>query len=123
MVAGERSIKDSLDRKLATPYALVIYAGDKVLTGKNGVADLGRVQAVEQKWHIEIVVNNQTDYVGGTGERVEAGTLIAQVLSALSGYRLSPLHRELRRVNAPAVLHSPPYGYFPLAFTTEIVTQ
>jgi len=122
-VGGSRSIKELTDRLIGTPAVIVVFAGDNIKEAPGQSADNGTVQVITQRWHIELVINNHTDFVAGTGERAEAGAFLAQIISALAGWAPSTQHREMKRVQSPMPVYVDGYGYFPLTFQTELVTQ
>lgn len=123
-VDGSRSIKEIIDRTCATPAAVVVYDGDIIKDAPGQSADLGRVQVVQQRWHIELLVHNHSSFVSGEGEREEAGQLLSQIINALSGWAPSNEHKAMRRIQAPLPTHTNDgYGYYPIKFITEIVTQ
>lgn len=103
-----------------TPALHVVYSGDVL----DDSAARGRGQVVAQEWLVVTAVRNARDQQGGVAAREDAGPLLTQVIEALSGWSPGPGFDPLRRINAPRPAYRPGgYAYFPLGFSTKVITQ
>lgn len=103
----------------ATPAVHVIYDGYR----PTQVTGNGRKQETEQTWLTVIAVRNVRDTRAATATREDAGPIMLDCLKALQGWKLSDEHSSLELAGAPKAGYSAGFGYFPLAFTTRIVTE
>lgn len=120
-VPGMADLAAMQESSQITPAAHVIYWGDTVPSGNS--AGQGSAQMVAQTWMVVVAVRSARDTRGGSGAREEAGTLMSDVIQALSGWMPGPGYLPMRRVNAPRPGFSAGFGYFPLAFETRFVTN
>lgn len=100
---------------LAAPAVFVIYDGDRL----GATAGYRAAQIVQQSWLVVLAVRNVADHASA---RNEAGELLAQILTALTGWEPSADHGPLVREPAPRPEYSPGFGVYPLAFSTAIET-
>ena len=110
-VLGMADLASMQEAGQTTPAAHVIYQGDAYPPGAGSSTRL-----VEQTWLVVVAVRNVRDTVGGSAAREEAGVLISQVLTALSGWRCAPEEKPLTLVTPPRPGFNAGYAYFPLAF-------
>lgn len=107
-----------------TPAAYVLYDGDDVPATPAMRAGDGARQLITQRWLVVLAVRNAR---GGADAREDAGPLLSQCLTALAGHHLQPtppahIFRPLKRAQAPRPGYADGFGYFPLLFTTEVMT-
>jgi hypothetical protein len=121
-VVGAERAEDALEGGIACPFAVVVFAGDRVLTGDDAVQQYGVVQVVWQRWLVEIV-SDMAGVQGGTLSREEPGQLMSQALRALQGWHPSDEHSEVYRVQGPAPIYQKGQGVFPLLFETMVITS
>ena len=69
------------------------------------------------------VVKNAQQNVGAEAVRNEAVSLLAEVVAALDGWRCPGCIGEVRAIDPPNPLITDSFGYFPLAFAVESVTE
>lgn len=122
-VLGAADIAELEEAAVPTPAAFVIYDGDEIPEGEGARAGAGTAQRVTQRWYVVVAVRNARDALGGSAARAEAGPLISQAIAALAGWQPTADHRPLRRAGAVPPGFSKGFGYFPILFTTEVVTS
>lgn len=105
-----------------TPALHVLFHGDNVLEGKGNQAEKGKKQKIEQNWMIVVAVNHAAQINPAAEMNQQAGEIISQVLTQLSGWRPSFDHGELYRVNGPGPDRRAGFAYFPLVFKSAVVT-
>lgn len=109
-----------IEKSQTTPAIHLVSLPDSIPQGKNDSAVRSKNQIVYQRWMVVIVVKNVS-----TADRLreDAGPYISGTIKALQGWPPSAEHGHLHRVEAP---YRPTYrngfGYFPLLFTTKIIT-
>jgi len=103
-----------------TPAIHLLNLPDYIPQGKGDSAIRGKSQIVHQRWLTVIVVKNVRD---AAALRQAAGPLISGVIKALQGWKPSKEHGEMYRKDAPyRQTYRNGFGYFPLLFTTRIIT-
>lgn len=95
------------------PAAHVIFQGEAFAPSKGGH---GAAQVVTQRWLVIVAVESARDPLSGSGARASAGTLIGEVIEALSGYELKTGWRPMARVPALGPAYEGSFAYFPLAY-------
>ena len=106
------------ESRIPTPAIYVIYQGD--LFGQSG--GRGAVQRVDHMWGVVVVVRNVANRRGDQ-IRETAGPIMAKVIKALSGWTPSEeSFRPLERRQAKEPYYSAVVGYFPLMFSTGVIT-
>ncbi|MEW6490766.1 MAG: hypothetical protein AB1578_22995 [Thermodesulfobacteriota bacterium] len=124
-VAGVKAVLSAADldgvaeSAQVTPAVHVVFGGYRPTQER----DEGRVQESEQVWIAVVAVRNLRTPKTGEHARETAGELCADVLAALQGWRPSAEHQPLKLAPGPRPGFSKGYGYFPLAFTTRVVTR
>jgi hypothetical protein len=124
-VTGARAVLSAADlagveeSQQQTPAVHVVLGGYR----PTRVSGEGRVQETEQSWRVVVAVRNLRSPQTGEHAREDAGPVLAQVLEALQGWRPSAEHTPLALAAGPAPGFSRGYGYFPLTFTTQVVTR
>jgi hypothetical protein len=121
-VYGAADLAGVEERAQVTPAAHVIYDGDAVPGGEVNRAGAGAAQVVAQHWLVVVAVRNVRDTQGGQYTREEAGPLVSQTITALSGWKPSTDFRPLRRTSAPKPAFTNGFGYFPLMFEALLIT-
>lgn len=129
-VVGARSAQEAQDGGIAMPFAMVIYAGDRIESGPQAALNYGAPHVVWQRWMVELVCN-MSGFQSGSDERVEPGILMRKVLDALTGemadeyprWAPSDEHGELYRIQGPAPAYPTGKGVFPLMFETMVLTN
>lgn len=121
-VVGAERAEDALEGGITCPFAIVVYAGDRVLSGDDAVQSYGVVQVVWQRWLVEIITD-MTGFQHNSTAREEPGQLMSQALKAVQGWRPSDEHSEVYRVQGPAPIYQKDQGVFPLLFETMVVTS
>lgn len=118
-VAGEENLEGVLARAQVSRSVYVVpynYSTDKDAGGG--------VRKWREVWLVIIVVQH-----AGQGETAQemltaASKLLAEVLSALDGWRCPPVAvGEIEATDPPPVLRRDGFGYFPLAFTVGTVSD
>ncbi|MEN8196871.1 MAG: hypothetical protein ABFS30_10225, partial [Pseudomonadota bacterium] len=66
------------------------------------------------------VVTGNVRSTSGSDARQDAGPIMDSVLSALMGWKPSPVHGELQLQTPPAPIFSNGFGYFPIDFQTRM---
>lgn len=105
-----------------TPNAQVMYDGDDVASGDGASAGRGAAQVVYQRYLVYLCVRNVRDPGRLAGAFGEAGPLVSKIIKALAGWQPSSDFRPLRRTSAGKPLYSPGYVYFPVGFSTQLIT-
>jgi len=110
---------DSVERAVGqkTPAVFVIYDGEHITPSRGDLP-----QNAEQRWLVVVATRNIND-PSGKSTREKAGPLMAKIIRALQGWKPGPQFGKLSRAPATGVLYSDTFSYFPLAFTTTIVTE
>lgn len=111
------SIQDDRKNELS---AHVVYLGDDIPEGPDSQGSAGKIQVVIQNWLVVLVVK----FAGtatGKGNRKVAGPLISKLLLGLQGWQPAGSFKPLRRANAPRVIYSNGFGYYPFAFKTTFL--
>jgi hypothetical protein len=102
------------------PAIHLINLPDAIPNGKNDSAVNGKNQIVQQRWMVVIVVKNVST---SAKLREDAGPIISGAIKALQGWKPSPEHGHMLRKDAPyRQTYRNGFGYFPLLFTTQIIT-
>lgn len=98
-----------LEQPESLPTIKVILELDKPMGG----AEYG-IQKIEQVWLCVVMMKETAE---------ESGTLVAQVLRALSGHRLGKSFSPFKRVASTFIPDTSPQqvSYFPAAFSTSFV--
>ena len=108
------------EKQQATPALHVIYAGDKVQTGRSGSSRKGKSQIIDQYWQVTVAVRNVSDK-SGEHAREDASPIILALLDALQGHKLGQTYSELQRLNSP---YKPTcrngFAYFSFLFSTRM---
>jgi hypothetical protein len=112
-------LADLAEGALPVPAVHVIYGGysPEFETGS------GTLQQIQQTWLTAVSVRNVRHPRTGAGVRQDAGPLIMTVLQSLSGWRPSEDFTALRLASAPDPVITQGYGYFPLAWTTQLLLE
>lgn len=112
-LAGDRQI---------VPAVYVIYLGDELVDGVSHQGMRKLVQTVTQSWAAVLTVNPADAGKEGKQARLQAGTLLAQLITALSGWKpndaVTPFYRAAGRT---AATYLDGYFYYPLIFQTNFV--
>lgn len=101
-----------------TPAVYIVYDGDTV--GED--AGYGQSNIVKQRYMAVITVRNKSTIRSGEKTREDAGELLSQVISILSGWKPGNGYSELKRVDSIPPGYSAGFGYFPVAFEITKVT-
>ena len=110
------------EKSQVTPAVHVLYYGDNVLEGQGNQAEKGKKQKIEQNWMVVVAVNHAAQINPAAEMNQQAGVIISQVLVHLSGWRASPDHGELYRINGPGPDRRAGFAYYPLVFKSAVVT-
>jgi hypothetical protein len=108
-----------VDRQQIVPAAHVLYDGDRIADGA-GRSSTGEKQKVEQLWYVVLAVRNARTASTGEAARADAGVLLLRILKALQGWRLSPEHDPMKRINGVNPGHASGFLYIPIRFSTTI---
>lgn len=109
------------ESKQVTPALHVLFHGYRPTRAVEG--SRGAIQETEQTWVVVTAVRNLRTPKTGEHAREEAGPILSAVLAALQGWQPSPKHTPLELAGGPRAGFTGGYGYFPLAFTTRVVTR
>lgn len=112
-------LADVEERQQQTPAVHVIYAGDELVGG--GDAE-GGAQVLAQRWYTVVAVRNVRDTRGGAGVRTVAGPILARLIRALSDWTPGPGYTALIRRQGPEAAYSAGFAYYPLLWSSNIVT-
>jgi len=119
-VKSAAAIEEIADLVPAAPAAILLWDGDALVQDAGG----GRVQSIDQRWLVCLVVRSAREAAANTGVLEIAGPLIAQTLRCLQGWTPDlPGARPLKRIEAPKPGFAAGYGYFPLAFAARLIIQ
>ena len=102
-----------------TPAVHVIYGGFSP-AGKAGNPD---VMKIKQSWMIIVTVRNVSSTNEAAAVNQEAGPHIMNVIQSLQGHKLSVDHSDLELQSPPAPLIRAGFGYYPILFTTNVITR
>ena len=102
-----------------TPAVYVIFDGYR----PGEAIPSGTAQKLIQQWLVVAAVRNVAAVHTGAEVREDAGALIAKIIPALQGHRLSPDHSLLRMASAPSAVHRDGFSYIPTAWETTVVTK
>lgn len=100
-----------------TPAVHVVFDGYRIQDHK-----IPAIAAVTQQWLTVIAVRNRRGGSTGDGARASAGPIIGDVLSSLHGWRPDGAS-VLKLAAAPRPGYVAGFAYFPLSWTTTIVTK
>ncbi len=103
-----------------TPALYLIYAGDQVQPGDDGRSTYGDAQVVTQNWIVVVAVKHAR---GGEEAHAEAGEIISEVISALSGWAPLDGYTTFVRTTAPRPGYIKNFAYFPLQFSINQLTE
>lgn len=98
----------------------VIFFDDQPKMSEHGSAGRGKKQISSQFWLVVVSQKNVQNV--GVAARLEVGTVVVDVLSALQGHTLSPDHTPLKRERSQ--FRNPDKGayvHIPLMFSTTII--
>jgi phage gp37-like protein len=96
----------------------VVWAGDTIPRD-----DTDGGQVVRQQWLICVHVHNPRDQVTGGEARKDAGTIITEVLEALTDWSPGDGFSVFHRITAPRPRYAKGgHGYFYLTFETTLVS-
>lgn len=109
------------EAKQTTPALHVLFSGYRPTRQQEG--SHGRIQEGEQTWFVVAAVRNLRSPQTGEHAREEAGPVLATVLAALQGWKPSTGHGPLELAPGARAGFKNGFGYFPLAFTTKVVTR
>jgi|GEM_PF-777466 len=116
------------------PAIHVVYDGDDVLTGKHDRAGHGArmttaeteyrsKQRVRQRWLVVTVVRNAAgELETGEAVRQSAGLIIQRTIEVLQGWQPLTRHKPFIRQPGPKPAYIDTFAYFPLLFTSEVMT-
>lgn len=102
-----------------TPAVHVVYQGYRPTQEKED----GATQQTEQTWLVVVAVRNVRDTRAATATREDAGPIMLDCLRALQGWLPSKEHSRLKLSTAPQAGYRAGFGYFPMAFTTKLITR
>lgn len=85
--------------------------------------DYGSTSRWRETWLVVVVVKNVRQGVGAQAVRDEAPALLAETLAALDGWRCPGTVALVRAVAPPAPVITDGFGYFPLAFAVQTVSD
>jgi hypothetical protein len=105
------------------PRIDVVPFGEQVLPGDKQRSHNGLVQIVQQRWMVVAVVRNGRDMRTGVAARREAGDLLWRINASLQGWNPGPDFGPLHKINAPPPQYEKGFGYFPLAYASNIVRK
>lgn len=74
-------------------------------------------------WLVIAVVRNARQNAGAAPIQGEAGDLLAESIGALDGWRCPDTSKNMEAIDPPPTLIADGFGYFPLAFAVEVVTD
>ncbi len=80
----------------------------------------GEAQTPAQRWAVVVAVRSRIDPLGATGIEAQAGPVILQVLQQLQGWRPTPYHSPLVRVQGPGAKYNAIFAYFSYVFETTV---
>lgn len=74
-------------------------------------------------WLVVAVVRNARQNAGAAPIQGDAGALLAETIGALDGWRCPGTSKDMEAIDPPNPLITDGFGYFPLAFAVEVVTD
>lgn len=106
----------------SSPSVYLVYLGDEIGSGAAHQGGLRKIQAVTQNWAAVLHVYYADATGRGEGARLEAGPLLGQLLTALTGWIPDGCSTPLARTPKQApVTYSNGHFYYPLVFATSFV--
>ncbi len=111
------SLQEIADWQPASPAVWVVWDSDTV----GASAQQGTRQQIKQRWVVALIVRSAKDAASGGGVIESAGPLLDTLLKSLMGWKPGDTSTPLLRVGAPPPGYGAGYGFFPLAFETQIV--
>lgn len=105
------------------PRIDVVPFGEQVLQGDKQRSHNGLVQIVQQRWMVVAVVRNGRDMRTGVAARREAGDLLWRINANLQGWKPGADFGHLYKINAAPPQYEKGFGYFPLAYASNIVRK
>lgn len=108
------------ERSQVTPALHLVLAGYQPKDD-----DAGDTSLWKTTWLVVAVVKNQRQGVGARAvrEASPAAALLKEVIAALDGWRCPGTVGRVRAIPPPGPLITDGFGYFPLAFAVESVTD
>lgn len=106
------------EKSQVTPALHVVLHSYQPLSDDDGSSSRWR-----EIWLVVVVVKNARQNVGAQAVRNEAPPLLAEVVAALDGWRCPGCIGLVRAIDPPAPLITDGFGYFPLAFATQVVSD
>lgn len=106
------------ERSQVTPALHVVLHSYRPLSDDSGPASRW-----SEIYLVVIVVKHARQVSGTDAIRNAAAPLVAEVLAALDGWRCPGCIGTVRAIDPPNPLSTDSFGYFPLAFAAETVTE
>lgn len=107
MTSGDITVQDG--RVTKTPYVRVLYGGDRITSQ----AGRGEALFLTQRWLVVLVVRDG-------GSRQDAGSMLLDIMQALSGWQPVPDTGRMVRADSPEPEYGDGLAHFPLAFDLPI---
>lgn len=106
------------ERTQVTPALHVVLHSYRPLSDDEGACSRWR-----EIWLVVAIVKNARQHAGTAGVRLAAAPLLAEAVAALDGWRCPGSVGLVRAIDPPNPLITDGFGYFPLAFAVETVTE
>jgi len=106
------------EKSQVTPALHLVLHSYRPIADDDGSGSLWRVI-----WLVVAVVRNARQNAGTAPIQDAAGDLLAQAVGALDGWRCPGTVGKLRAIDPPNPLITDGFGYFPLAFSVDVVTD
>jgi hypothetical protein len=106
------------ERSQVTPALHVVLHSYRPLSD-----DSGPTSRWLEIYLVVVVVKHARQAIGAEAIRGSAAPLIAEVIAALDGWRCAGCIGRVRAIDPPNPLITDSFGYFPLAFGVESVTE
>lgn len=94
-----------------------------VLHSYKPASEVGSSAKWQEIWLVVIVVKNARQGVGAEALRNEAGPMLQETIGALQGYKAPGMIGVLESLPPPAPHITPSFGYFPLAFRSQLCVE
>lgn len=121
-VAGRTDLASLAGDRQIVPAVYVIYLGDELADGVNQQGGRKVVQMVTQNWAAVLTVNPADPSKEGKYARAQAGMLLAQLITALSGWTPNDTVTPFCRVaGRTAATYLDSYLYYPVIFQTNFI--
>lgn len=117
-VFSAESLAGVKEKTQVTPALHVVLHSYQPLSDDEGSSSRWR-----EIWLVVAVVKNARQNIGTQGVRQAAAALLAEAMAALDGWRCPGTIGLVRAIAPPAPLITDGFGYFPLAFEVQVVTE